>query len=495
MAKRLAIIGAGMGGLAAGIYGRKNGYETTIFEAHTLPGGQCTSYKRKGYVFDVCIHHLMGCCEKSRIFPLWKELGAMPRELIATRECSSVADSSGACFVDYYDLNRLEQHLHELAPSDSKAIRTYLKAIRSFVNRDPMGKLVFGPKAAGAVSMLGVMPQAGALFSSMDAFSRRFSSPLLRRGFRLLEYSLPEFPLMVHAVKKADGLKGAIAWPAGGAGTFAQSIADYYVSLGGAIEYRSAVSEIVTRNDRAVGVRLADGTEHPADRVISDADGRKTIMGMLQGRYLNDTIRAWCEPPAPNEATPWAVHVFLGVKRDLSGEPSAKAILLDKPVTVAGHAASSIELQTYGFDPSMAPPGKGVIKVELVSTPGYWQDLYQDRRRYEEEKQRIAATVIELLEPYFPRLSSQIETADVPTLCTWERYMGGTCGFNNMPKKKWSLTGSFFGRGFSTLPGLRDFYQVGAWATTAGALFLNANSGKQVIRWLCGRDGQPFRTE
>ena len=44
MAKSIIIIGAGMGGLAAGIYGEMNGYETKIFEMHTKPGGQCTSF-------------------------------------------------------------------------------------------------------------------------------------------------------------------------------------------------------------------------------------------------------------------------------------------------------------------------------------------------------------------------------------------------------------------------------------------------------------------
>lgn len=36
--KTIIIIGAGMGGLAAGIYGQANGFKTTIFEAHSLPG-------------------------------------------------------------------------------------------------------------------------------------------------------------------------------------------------------------------------------------------------------------------------------------------------------------------------------------------------------------------------------------------------------------------------------------------------------------------------
>ena len=85
-----------------------------------------------------------------------------------------------------------------------------------------------------------------------------------------------------------------------------------------------------------MGVRLADGSEHRADLVISDADGRKTILELLDGRYMDDRIRGYCAEP-PDE-TNWAVHVFLGVNRDLSGEPSSLVMLLDEPVTIAGHA-------------------------------------------------------------------------------------------------------------------------------------------------------------
>ncbi len=78
--RSIIIVGAGLGGLAAGIYGRLNGYTTRIFEAHTIPGGQCTGWKRKGYVFDACIHHLFGCSPGTKINDLWRELGAMPAE-------------------------------------------------------------------------------------------------------------------------------------------------------------------------------------------------------------------------------------------------------------------------------------------------------------------------------------------------------------------------------------------------------------------------------
>lgn len=45
--KKVLIIGAGIAGLSAGSYLKLNGYDTEIFEAHCLPGGVCTSWKRE----------------------------------------------------------------------------------------------------------------------------------------------------------------------------------------------------------------------------------------------------------------------------------------------------------------------------------------------------------------------------------------------------------------------------------------------------------------
>jgi len=50
----ITIIGAGFAGLSAGIYAQMNGYQSQIFEMHNLPGGLCTSWKRKEYIIDGC---------------------------------------------------------------------------------------------------------------------------------------------------------------------------------------------------------------------------------------------------------------------------------------------------------------------------------------------------------------------------------------------------------------------------------------------------------
>jgi len=492
--KSVLIIGAGMGGMAAGIYGQLNGFTTRIFEMHSKPGGQCTAWKRQGYLFDGCIHHLFGCDPSSRIYDLWQELGAMPRELVPIKECVSVVSPDGRLFRDYYDLDMLEEHLRSLSPPDEKVISDYLLAIHSLVNKDFFGEAMMG-------SARGVIRTLPAIFSSlkwskitMQQYGNRFSDPFLKRAFPLLEYSLPELPFLLHLAKHANGYTKAIQWPVGGSVAFARSIEKRYLELGGETHYRQKVEKVLVENDRAVGIRLADGAEHRADIVICNADGRKTIMGLLEGRYLNDRIRGYCTEP-PDE-TNWAVHVFLGVNRDLSREPSSLIMLLEKPLMIAGHAHNSLEMQIYGFDKTMAPESRGVIKVELVSRYSYWKKLYSDRKLYDEEKQKVSEQVISALEARFAGIKGQVEAIDVPTLMTWERYMGGTHGFANMPNKQTNIFGSLIGRGQeTTLPNLSGFHLAGQWVTSAGALFANALSGRNLIKALCKQDGRKFVTK
>jgi phytoene dehydrogenase-like protein len=76
MTKSIAIIGAGISGLAAGCYARMNGDQLRIFEMHNLPGGLCTAWERRGYTFDGCLHYLFGSGAGQPFHQVWRELGA-----------------------------------------------------------------------------------------------------------------------------------------------------------------------------------------------------------------------------------------------------------------------------------------------------------------------------------------------------------------------------------------------------------------------------------
>ncbi len=82
MDKSIIIIGAGIAGLSAGCYGQMNDYRTQIFEMdNARPGGLCTSWKRKGYIIDGCMHWLLGSKPGTGFYCIWEELGAVQGEV------------------------------------------------------------------------------------------------------------------------------------------------------------------------------------------------------------------------------------------------------------------------------------------------------------------------------------------------------------------------------------------------------------------------------
>jgi phytoene dehydrogenase-like protein len=431
----------------------------------------------------------MGCKDGSKLNRLWRELGAMPREFIPQKESVAFADSKGNMFYDYNDLDELRSHMLDIAPEDRGEIEKYVKGIRSFAGKDMMGRITMD----GKLGMLPLLPTMLRNLKYMGLplrdYSKRFKNPLLRRAMALIEYSIPDIPAGVHFAKHASGASGDILWPAGGSGAFSRSIAQKYKELGGSLHLGKKAVKILVEGNRAMGVRFEDGSESFADIVISNADGRKTIYSLLGGRYTSKEIDGLAKPGA--DEVNWGTMVYLGVARDLSSEPSALVMLLDEPVTLTGKAVDSLEMQIFGYDPSMAPAGKGVIKVELITPFSFWDCAKDDE--YQSKKRQTAARVVEILEKHFIGISGQIEVVDVATIKTWERFMGGTRGFANAPNKPFGL-GTMIGKARNTLPGLEGFYMAGVWVTAAGALFSNALSGRNAIKDICKADGKRFAT-
>jgi phytoene dehydrogenase-like protein len=433
---------------------------------------------------------------RSRLDAFWREVGALPCEMVETTELASAVSMDGEWFHDYYDLEKLESHLKRLSPDDAVLIDEYLTAIRRFMTKsDPLGAQLVGTLPEKLASLPFFMTRLTYFRQTLESFGARFKHPLLRRAFPLLHSSVPQVPLFMHLVKHSSTLSGDLAWPRGGSLTIARNMAAHYERFGGAVHYGKKVTRILTENDRACGVELEDGTRHRADFVVSNADGRKTIRDLLGGRYVNGKIAAMCAPN-PDVNRPFAVHVFLGVKRDLSAYPGTLIVFLDRPASIAGHVCDHLHLQVYGFDPSMASAGKGVIKAELFSRESYFARLASDADAYQAEKRRVADQVISLLEKVFPGLREDVEEIDVPTLRTWERFMGGTGGCDNFPNRPGGpdVLGAVLGLGGNdTLPGLKNFFFAGSWVTSAGALLMNALAGRTAVKKICRRCERRFR--
>jgi len=496
--KSIIIIGGGIAGLSAGCYGQMNGFHTRIFEMHKKkPGGLCTAWKRQGYTINGCLHWLIGSSPLSKFHKIWTELGALEgKTVIDYEEFGRIEFADGKKLVFSANLDQLEKDLLEAAPEDGKLVREFVTACRTCTKFEP--PLEKAPEVMGlfdAIKLIATnLPLLFMLWKwnhiSLKEYGARFKSRHLREAFPLL--FMPDFPVSFMLMTFAWLHKKAAGYPIGGSLPFSQNIEARYRSLGGEMVYQSRVEKILVENNKAVGIRLADGTEHRADYVISAADGHATIFEMLEGRYIDATIKDYYEHMV---LFPPLVYIALGVNRSFKDLPVAAgyAFELAEPLVVGGVAHRFLDLHVYNFDPTLAPEGKTLLTSMFQTDYEYWSKLRQDDTAYKLEKEKIADKVVALLDRQFPGLAAQVEMRDVSSPTTFVRYTGNWKGsFEGwqVTPKTWS-----FGRTMSkTLPGLDGFYMAGQWVEPGGGLPAVAMSGRNVIQILCKREKREYMT-
>jgi len=133
---------------------------------------------------------------------------------------------------------------------------------------------------------------------------------------------------------------------------------------------------------------------------------------------------------------------------------------------LADRVLDRVSVELYGFDPTLAPAGKGMIKVVLNTSYAFWEQLAEDRGRHKEAKDELAERVIRILEPRYPGIGGQIEAIDVATPLTTERFTGN--GRNFGPKSgDLSVLSMMLGKP-RTLPTLKNLQIVGQSAGGGG---------------------------
>jgi phytoene dehydrogenase-like protein len=489
--KTMLIIGAGIAGLSMGIYAQLNGYDSKIHEMHTQPGGLMTSWKRKGYTIDGCIHWLTGSSKEYDYYRYWEEIGLIQeREIFNPEIFTRVEGRNGEILNLYCDANRLEQHLSELAPEDKKVIHEMCSAIRSFTKWNPGIDNNLSDTMKSFIPMAAVMPTLikwGKL--SMKEFASRLKNTFLRETFSTLWF--PDISMVGLLVTLSMLHRKAAGYPLGGSLPMAEAVEKRYLELGGQINYNARVDKILVENGKAVGIRLEDGTEQRADMVISAADGRATIFNMLDGKYVDEKITDLYNNGRP---FPSLLFIGLGVKKEIPeyfGLTSGLTFALKNSFVAGGEVVDKLEVMIYNFDPSMAPAGKTALTVMFPTSYTYWKELSADREKYDTEKKDVAMNVIRGLSSRFPGLEADVEMADVATPLTFERYTGNYQG--NF--EGWLPTPQAMMKPISkTLPGLDNFYMVGQWVQAGGGLPSGVMTAREVMKRICKQAGRGFKT-
>jgi phytoene dehydrogenase-like protein len=494
--KSIIIIGAGLAGLATGCYGRMNGYRTRILEHHSEPGGVAKAWKNNGYVIDGGIHYLMGHRPGQACYDLYREVGIFENRSYPDLDTfvRYTDEVTGHSVSFTHDLDRLARDLKAIAPTEAKVIDQFIAGVRGLQRTDMFGVMATPPELAG---LFGTLKQAWALRRSLFYLGGPFHQPMEKftanikdEGLRrmLVNLFLPEVPvwfvflILSLLANRQLGLLG------GSCHDFVASMEERYKNLGGEIAFNSTVKEILVENDRAVGVRLEDGTEQRADVVVSAGDGYSTIFKLLGGRYVDqkvkDRYQNW------KQLCPILTLSF-GVAREFPGEPPLNFLLLKKPMTIGAVTIDGFPVRLFNYGTHFSPPGKTVVQALLHTDWKFWNELRADRARYEVEKKRVCEETLARLEPHYPGLTAQVELTDIATPYTTWRYTlnheGAFMGWLPTPQTLRETIAK-------TLPGLGHFYMAGQWVMPGGGVPPCIYSGRHVIQILCQRDGKKFST-
>ena len=492
-AKSIIIIGAGLAGLSTGCYAQMNGYQTQIFEMQNKPGGVCVSWSRNGYNFDYAVHNVFGVSTKptgSIYNNLWQELGALKETpVFAFKEFVQV-ENAGKVFTVFSDPTQLKEHMSKLSPQDLRLIEEFVAAITKFRGRD-----VFSAMFSGAAGKLKLLPLISSVMKyskiSLKDYAQKFSDPFLRKAFATIQYDIQEVPVLIPIIFLSMLSVGDAAWPLGGSAALSKNIESRYLGLGGKVQYNTRVKKIIVQQDIAKGVELEDGTQHFADLVISAADGYSTIFGMLNGNYRTELIDSYYTMYPKTQ--PFGLEVWFGVNRDFLGEPHAMVLFLKQPIEVEGKIRDRLDIEIFNFDPTIAPAGSTVVKVNFDSEYDYWKKLILNKENYKKQKQKVADIVAESLEERFPGFKGLIQAVDVVTPISVEHWTGGYRGFAQPWPPPTPLAKDINKNGVSkTLPGLKNFYMVGQWAGGTFGISTVCMMGKDLIKEICKQDNKNF---
>ncbi len=518
------VVGAGHNGLTAAAYLARAGVSTLVLERRAIVGGACvteeiapgcrastTSYiasmlrpevvrdlelGRHGLRMVPCDPALLVAFRDGSVVPWWSD-----RER-SSREISKLSPADARTFLRVDDeLKKLAGYLQpfflEAPPDvDARGIPRLLEALR--VAKRFRG--ISGEEIGRMVSFL-----TGSLG---DFLHRRYESEKVRMLWLANsvygKHGGPYSPgtalgLLFHLLSGGEhGQQGFYGHVIGGMGAITQAMAGAARSFGADVRTSAAVERILVRDGRARGVALEDGTEIAARVVLSNADPRRTFLGLLEKTDLPEEFRS-------------AVR---GIKMDgpcakvnlvLSEEPRVEGIPADftrleralftfvpslESAQLCYEAARIGEIPedlwvdcvvASNADPTLAPQGRHIMTCFVQYVP-----YRLEQGTWDENRDLLGERVVRKIGEYAPNVPAAVVARQVLTPLDLERVYGLTEG--NIFHGDLSLEQLFFMR---PVPGwaryrtpVEGLYLCGAGAHPGGGVTgaPGHNAARRVLR-------------
>lgn len=361
------IIGSGFGGLAAAVRLGARGYRVTVLEKLDAPGGRAYVHRQDGFTFDagptiITVPYLLE--------ELWQLAGRRLADDIDLRSMKPfyrLRFDDGTWFDCSADPEAMRAEVARLSPDDVAGYEQFMALSTKLcrIGFEELGHVPFGKltdMARVAPELIGVQ----AWRSVYATVSKYMRDPRLRVAFSFHPLLIGGNPMqassiygMISSLERRWGVHFAM----GGTGALVTGLVSLIDTLGGTLRCNAEVSQILVKERRAVGVRLASGEEIAADIVVSNADSAWTY------RYLlpPEVRRRWTDRKIERSRYSNGLFVwYFGTNRryeDVAHHtimlgPRYKGLLKD--IFDRKVLAEDFSLYLHrptATDPSLAPPG------------------------------------------------------------------------------------------------------------------------------------------
>ena len=276
--KRIAVIGAGFGGLAAAIRLAARGHHVTVLEKRDQPGGRAYVYRQDGFTFDGGPTVITAPWLLEELFALAGQRMDDHVRLVPVDPFYRIFFPDGTHFDYSGDAARMEAEIRRLGADE-----TDVDGYREFLRRSErifakgFTELAATPFLSWR-DMVRIAPDLIRLESYRTVYgfvSRHVRDEKLRQvlSFHPLlvggnPFQTTSIYALIHYLEREWGVWYAM----GGTGAVVSALARLLGDVGGALRPGAEVGEIQTENGRASGVRLMNGDVVPADVVVCNAD-------------------------------------------------------------------------------------------------------------------------------------------------------------------------------------------------------------------------------
>ncbi len=288
--KHIVIIGAGPGGLCAGMLLSRRGFNVTIFDKNTEVGGRNRPIRLGEFVFDtgptfLLMKHVLDemfelCDKRSSDYLSFIKLDPMYRLLFSDRSINV-----------YSDRDKMREELKQNFPEGSAGYDFYLKQEgERFKKLYPCIKRDYSSiQAFFSLDLLRALPYLALNHSVFSNLGKYFKAEKMRLVFsfqsKYLGMSPWDCPALFTMLSYLEHEYG-IYHVKGGLNKIASAMAKVITEQGGVIHTDTAVASLIIKDKAVKGVRLQDGREIEADEVIVNADFSYAMTQLVEADQL-----------------------------------------------------------------------------------------------------------------------------------------------------------------------------------------------------------------